>query len=132
MSDLTKIVRKHDLRLMMDTIPDGAGGSAILNLKQTKSIDDLVLFETREHNDELQTLINENFPVVIVGEYQDEKVCSVDVPASARKAVEHLIEPGHKKIGCITNAPLIYTAGTSRLNGYRAALKTAGKAVMIP
>jgi len=127
MRGLTKIVRKHDLRLLVDTIPDGAGGSAILNLSRTKSIDGLILFETREHDDELQALIDESFPVVIVGEYPDEKVCSVDVdvPGSARMAVEHLIDLGHKQIGCITNAPLIYTAGTGRLNGYRRALETA-------
>jgi LacI family transcriptional regulator, galactose operon repressor len=125
---LTKIVRKHDLRLLIDTIPDGAGGHAILNLSQTKSIDGLVLFETREHDNELQTLLDEKFPVVIIGEYSNKKVCSVDVdvPASAQKAVEHLIELNHRKIGCITNSPLIYTAGTGRLNGYRKALENAG------
>ncbi len=128
MHGLTGVVRKYDLRLLIDTFPDGGDGSAILNLSRTKSIDGLILFETKEHDRELQTLINEDFPVVIVGEYSDGRVCSVDVdvPASARMAVEHLIELGHKKIGCITNAPLIYTAGSGRLKGYRTALEEAG------
>ena len=127
MQGLTKIVRENDLRLLVDTIPDGADGSAILNLSRTKSIDGLILFETREHDDELQTLIDESFPVVIVGEYDSQKICSVDVdvPGSARMAVEHLIHLGHRKIGCITNAPLIYTAGIGRLNGYKRALERA-------
>jgi LacI family transcriptional regulator len=125
---LTKVVRKHDLRLLVDTIPDGADGSAILNLSRTKSIDGLVLFETREHDEELQTLIDENFPFVIIGEYSNGTVCSVDVDvaSAARKAVEHLIELGYKKIGCITNAPLIYTAASGRLHGYKTALEIAG------
>lgn len=128
MSGLTRVVRENSLRLLVDTIPDGAGDNAILSLSQTKSIDGLVLFSTREHDDELQTLLDEKFPVVIIGEYSNAKVCSVDVDGTfaAQKAVEHLIEQNHRRIAFISNAPLIYTAGTGRLKGYRNALKKAG------
>jgi LacI family transcriptional regulator len=37
-----------------------------------------------------------------------------------------LIKLGHKRITCITNAPLTYTAAAERLNGYRQALESAG------
>jgi LacI family transcriptional regulator len=55
-------------------------------------------------------------------------VPSVDVDNvhGARTAVEHLLALGHTRIGCITNAPLAYTAAQSRLAGYRAALTAAG------
>ena len=33
---------------------------------------------------------------------------------------------GHRRIGCITNAPLAYTAAAERLTGYREALEAAG------
>ena len=42
------------------------------------------------------------------------------------KATDHLIKLGHQRIGLITNAPTIYTASATRLEGYRQALETAG------
>jgi LacI family transcriptional regulator, galactose operon repressor len=41
-------------------------------------------------------------------------------------AVRHLVELGHRTIGCVTNAPLVYTAACERVAGYRAALADAG------
>ena len=41
------------------------------------------------------------------------------------RAVEHLLDLGHRRIACITNAPLAYTAAAGRLSGYRAALEKA-------
>ena len=50
----------------------------------------------------------------------------VDNRAAARSAVEHLLGLGHRRIACITNAPLAYTAAADRLAGYRDALDAAG------
>ena len=47
----------------------------------------------------------------------------VDNVAGARLAVEHLIGLGHRRIACITNAPLAYTAARERLDGYRGAAR---------
>ncbi len=44
----------------------------------------------------------------------------------ARAAVEHLIGLGHRRIACVTNAPLAYTAAAERSAGYRDALEAAG------
>ena len=41
-------------------------------------------------------------------------------------AVDYLISLGHRRIACITNAPLAYTAASERLAGYRSALSAAG------
>lgn len=40
--------------------------------------------------------------------------------------MEHLIGMGHRRIGCITNAPLQFTAAAARLAGYQAALRANG------
>jgi DNA-binding LacI/PurR family transcriptional regulator len=40
--------------------------------------------------------------------------------------VEHLLALGHRRIACITNAPLAYTSAQARLAGYRTALGAAG------
>jgi LacI family transcriptional regulator len=58
-------------------------------------------------------------------------VQSVDVDnvAGARGAVEHLLSLGHRRIACITNARLVYTAAQERLAGYTGALTAAGIAI---
>jgi LacI family transcriptional regulator len=50
----------------------------------------------------------------------------VDNINGARKAVEYLINLGHRRIGIITNAPPQYTASAHRLEGYRRALLKHG------
>jgi DNA-binding LacI/PurR family transcriptional regulator len=72
-------------------------------------------------------LVAEGFPIVLQGSLPDVDSPSVDVDnvAGARLATEHLLELGHRTIGCITNAPLAYTAARERLDGYRAALRAA-------
>jgi DNA-binding LacI/PurR family transcriptional regulator len=49
----------------------------------------------------------------------------VDNVASARSAVEHLIDLGHRDIAFISNGPLAYTSSRDRLMGYRQALEQA-------
>lgn len=53
---------------------------------------------------------------------------TVDNKGGARRAVEHLIEHGHRRIGLVSDEPDISTSA-ERLAGYRAALLGAGIAV---
>jgi DNA-binding LacI/PurR family transcriptional regulator len=77
---------------------------------------------------ELGDLVAEGFPIVIQGHLPGATAPTVDVDneASARLAVDHLLELGHRRIACITNAALTYTAAADRLAGYREALAAAG------
>jgi LacI family transcriptional regulator len=62
-----------------------------------------------------------------VGRYPDEQASYVDVDniGGARKAVEHLVESGHRRIATITG-PQRMIAGLDRLTGYREALSSHG------
>lgn len=53
---------------------------------------------------------------------------TVDNVAGARAAIEHLLEYGHRRIGIVTDEPVI-ASSAERLRGYRAALESAGIAV---
>ncbi|MBF8290282.1 MAG: LacI family transcriptional regulator, partial [Chloroflexi bacterium] len=77
---------------------------------------------------ELSDLVADGFPIVVQGHQPGLAAPSVDIDndASARLAVNHLIEVGHRRIACVTNAPLAYTAAADRLAGYREALADAG------
>jgi LacI family transcriptional regulator len=79
---------------------------------------------------ELADLVADGFPIVIQGHLPGAAAPTIDVDneASARLAVDHLLELGHRRIACITNAALTYTAAADRLAGYRTALATAGVA----
>jgi LacI family transcriptional regulator len=54
--------------------------------------------------------------------------CCVDVDnrAAAKRAVSHLVNLGHERIACITNALPDYSAALDRLKGYQDALSSAG------
>lgn len=80
---------------------------------------------------ELRDLVRDGFPIVVQGHFPGLTVPSVDIDnaGSARIAVDHLIELGHRRIACITNAPLSYTAAADRQIGYREALSAAGLGV---
>ena len=77
---------------------------------------------------ELGDLVAEGVPIVVQGHQPGLGAPSVDIDnvECARLAVEHLIELGHRRIACITNAPLAYTAAADRLAGYREAIADAG------
>jgi LacI family transcriptional regulator len=55
----------------------------------------------------------------------DADTVLVDNAGGARRAVEHLVEHGHTRIGCIADDAGLYTA-RERLAGFRAALADAG------
>jgi DNA-binding LacI/PurR family transcriptional regulator len=76
----------------------------------------------------LVRLARDGFPIVLQGSLPGLDVASVDIDnvSGARRAVEHLIGLGRRRIACITNAPLAYTAAQERLDGYRSALEAAG------
>jgi LacI family transcriptional regulator len=50
---------------------------------------------------------------------------TVENAAGARRAVEHLLGLGHRRIGAVADSPDIHST-EQRLRGYRAALRTAG------
>jgi len=125
---LNEVTQRHNFRLLIDTYMETPEGDALLSLSRAKSIDGLVLFEIKEKDDELQTLLEEHFPVVVMGNYPDHEVCSVDVDVekAAYEATEHLIGLGHREIGFISNAPLYFTTARDRIRGFSKAMEQAG------
>jgi DNA-binding LacI/PurR family transcriptional regulator len=97
-------------------------------LLRAQHADGLVVSGPRVDDPSLAELVRDGFPIVLQGALPDVSAPSVDVDnvAGARGAVEHLISLGHRRIACITNAPLVYTAAQERLDGYRLALEAAG------
>jgi LacI family transcriptional regulator len=123
---LAAAARAEGYRVLVEPLAPADGTYA--GLLRSRRADGLIVSGPRDDDDELAALVRDGFPVVIQGSRPDLDAPSVDVDnrAGARGAVEHLISLGHREIGCITNAPLHYTAAAERLAGYRDALAAAG------
>jgi LacI family transcriptional regulator len=123
---LAVAARSAEYRVLLETMVPGERSYA--NLVRSGRADGLIVSGPRYDDVELAELVRDGFPVVIQGSLPGLEVPSIDVDneAGARIAVEHLLALGHRRIACITNAPLAYTASTERLAGYREALAAAG------
>lgn len=124
---LSSAARAADHRVLVETLVPGEGYASLVRSGRT---DGLIVSGPRYDDEELVALARDGFPVVIQGSLPGLDVPSVDVDneAGARLAVEHLLALGHRRIACITNASLAYTAASERLAGYRGALAAAGVA----
>lgn len=125
---LMTVIHQHNLRLMIDAVEEGTSGTNLLALARANHIDGLIMLEPRTGDRQLLALARDRFPVVLIGSLPDVELCSIDIDnrEAARRVVEYLISLGHSRIGCITNAPLQFTAAAARLAGYQAALRAHG------
>lgn len=124
---LLKSVHKAGMRLLIDIIDPEHQEETYLHLMRAKRIDGIILSGPRTNDESLNALLDVNFPTVLLGQLPGSKFYSVDVDnrAAAHNAAAHLLSLGHRRIACITNAPLNYTAAADRLSGYRQALEIA-------
>ena len=125
---LAESTRRAGFHLLLEPVEAIGHPDAYIHLVRAKHIDGIVLSGPRSDDEQLAALVDEGFPVVLLGQLPDKSACFVDVDnqSAAREAVTHLIRLGHQRIGCITNAPAEYTGGADRLAGYRDALRGAG------
>jgi LacI family transcriptional regulator, repressor for deo operon, udp, cdd, tsx, nupC, and nupG len=96
--------------------------SYIDELKQ-KQVDGMILLTTRLDYQIISDLAND-YPVVLASDYIEgltAPTVAIDNISSARDAVEHLLQLGHRRVGMITG-PLDIPLSRDRLKGYRQAL----------
>jgi LacI family transcriptional regulator, galactose operon repressor len=125
---LAAAARTGGFRVMVEPFALDDHAATYTALLRAQHADGLVVSGPRVDDPSLEELVRDGFPIVIQGALRDLPAPSVDVDnvAGARGAVEHLISLGHRRIACITNAPLVYTAAQERLEGYRQAMAAAG------
>lgn len=113
--------------LLIYTITDN-NPTQLLNVCRAGEIDGVILFSTHYDEGTIETLLEDNFPFVVMGrEILDERVSYIvpDYYDGSYKATQYLIELGHRRIA-FTTRPELTTANQARLNGYLAALSDAG------
>lgn len=125
---VSSITSPAGFRLLVEVIDDMSRPNGFHSLIREVHIDGIILGGLQTSDEQLERLGAENFPVVLWGRIPESSLPFVDVDnvSAARMAVEHLIQLGHKRIACITNAPLRYPESAGRLSGYQAALAAHG------
>jgi LacI family transcriptional regulator len=116
------------IKLIVDAA-DPSRPDPCVSLVREGHVDGLIVTGARSANTELRVLHADGTPIILWGRLPGSDLPFVDIDnvAAARIAVEHLLDLGHTRIGCITNASaLTDTAGADRLQGYRSALGAHG------
>jgi LacI family transcriptional regulator len=121
---------EHDLQVVLaSTLHLRDRAVALLARLANGTTDGAVLILPEESKEELRALARTDYPFVVVDPLEplDEGVPMVSAANAlgGRAATEHLLSFGHRRIGVITGVP-DWLASTERLNGYTAALASAG------
>lgn len=122
---LLQVSHNHHFRILLDVIDEDEGEEAVQRFIHGRQVDGIIFFGPRTNDSILSSLSKVRFPTVLMGDLPGSDFYSVDVDnfSAAFLATEHLINLGHERIGCITNAAPNYTAAIDRLNGYKSALR---------
>jgi LacI family transcriptional regulator len=123
---LIEVSREYGFSVIVEALNDVQDDDAYLKLVQAKQIDGLVVLNPRSDDDRLNALVEEGFPLVLIGKIQHPEAVSVSHRSFAEQAVNHLIRLGHQHIAHISYAPLAYLSANDRSSAYQRALKKAG------
>jgi DNA-binding LacI/PurR family transcriptional regulator len=94
--------------------------SSLLSFFRSGQTDGMILMEILLHDWRVDLLREVNFPFVMFGHCEDNTNLSYvdfDVEGGIRKAVDHLVELGHREIGFISAEPYIFS-GSDADNAY--------------
>jgi LacI family transcriptional regulator len=125
---LLDVIKQHSLRLLIESVDDEHQDRVYLELARAKRIDGMILLTPRIDDIGLKKLEEVDVPTVLMGALVDSGHYSVDVDnrMAAKRATQYLLQLGHTKIACISNALPSYSAAPERVLGYKDALLEAG------
>ena len=125
---LLDVVKQHKLRLLIESVEAEHQDRVYLELGRAKHIDGMILLTPRINDSSYNDFEVVDVPAVLMGKISNSNIHSVDVDnrLAAKKATQYLLELGHTKIACISNAPPSYSSAPDRVLGYKDALVAAG------
>jgi DNA-binding LacI/PurR family transcriptional regulator len=122
---LNEVCSARGYRLLMEAVADPPRIDDYLNLAKSKRVDSMIIMNPRKGDPALRKVIETRFPVLVAGpaEQPQESAIGTQDRQSGRKATEHLLFLGHKRVAHISYASLDYHGALLRLEGYRQALQ---------
>ncbi len=121
----------HGYKVLLEAADDQfKDPGAFMNLVKGKRIDGLIVVNMRSVEcDYVRQLAQQGFPVVVAGNGRESfysRCTSDDDVVTSKRATQHLIELGHRRIAHLAFAPKEFEAVTLRRAGYESALAEAG------
>lgn len=122
------VLRRKGYHLLLETLSRTRGKNPYTDLVESRRIDGLLLLSPRKDDTALIELIESDYPIVLLGSIGHPKEISVDTPSTAglQKAVDHVVELGHRKVGCVPFSPPGFAAADMRLAELRGFLSGYG------
>ena len=111
------VLRRHGYHLLLETLAPARGGNPYTDLVESRRIDGLLVLGPREDDTALIELIESDYPIVLFGTIGHPGEVSVNIPGTVGlgEAVRHVIELGHRRIGCVPFAPPGFASADQRL-----------------
>jgi DNA-binding LacI/PurR family transcriptional regulator len=126
---LNEVSNQHGFRVLIESVGDLSRPRAYSSLIRAKKIDGLVVLNVQADDKQLYELIDDGFPVVLIGSVGHKEEFSITHESKSTQAVEHLVSLGHKRIAHVALAPASDRAvSQERLTHYRSVLAKAGLA----
>lgn len=124
-------LRKHGFDLLLYNLGDEEGRARFFDVMPMRKRVDAVLVSSLVLSDEeIAALTSLNCPIGLLGfDHPGFLSTRIDDVGSARTAVNHLLDRGHRRIALIggdTDDPMRFTPPLHRQDGYREALRDAG------
>lgn len=127
LTGIRKVLRHTDFRILVEIVDSNDSADTFVNLAQGREVAGLIIntyVATLTGIKAIKKFAKTGFPIVTLGRLDDD-IPSVSIKDSngTKRAVEHLIRLGHRRIGVIPFAG--YTSGTvqRRLKAYRETLE---------
>jgi LacI family transcriptional regulator, galactose operon repressor len=128
MTAITEKAASKDYNVLLSTARSEEDiDSAYKSILKGRRIDGLIIGAEQFGDKQLAELLLKDFPFVMVGKSVNISHYYVDVDnvGGARRMTEHLISRGHQNIAMLAG-PENYPSVTSRVNGFREAMDSAG------
>ena len=101
--------------------------SDYLRIAKKDNLDGVIFINIHDESAAFKKLVDSKFPFVVIGTVKHNEIIQVDIDnrKSAKEAVRYLLKLGHREIGMIAHASVVYNASYSRVEGYKEAMREA-------
>jgi LacI family transcriptional regulator len=130
LTGLNEVMQQHGYRILVQLLSDAAHIDVYTRLIRGKEVAGAIINLNPEMPDDIDLLlpyVRDHFPLVTLESAHPEiPSVTVDKLEGTRQIVRHLVRLGHRRIACISYAPIEHTHVLDRLNVYRSVLAEAG------
>jgi DNA-binding LacI/PurR family transcriptional regulator len=125
---LEQVARERGFHVRVQGMDAVGGPDPYRELFSAHHVDGIVVLDPRRQEESLAELVLDGYPIVTLGAIEGADVPRVigDNVGGMRRAMEHLIALGHRRIAHLTFSPMGFVGTDERLAGYRSALEAAG------